>query len=259
MKHYFLSLLITGAVLFSANSLFAQGDVLAPSGGGGFLIGPVGGINLVNYKTDVFPILSSEPTCFTAQNGSDIAPFFGLTAEIPLTDNMHDFIVVEALYDSKSSKFTATGNNRDNVPTKVNGVVANGSITTGLTSTLTYLLINAGYKYNFTEGTSPVGPGIQLCASVGLKLSNTLNKTVTVSAAVVGQKTVTNTSDNTQAQGIRFGVRGQFTYDIPLSLQWIATPTVGYDLPFTKVDKTTANWSASAIYGGVAIRYFLGK
>ena len=36
MKHYFLSLLITGAVLFSANSLFAQGDVLAPSGGGGF-------------------------------------------------------------------------------------------------------------------------------------------------------------------------------------------------------------------------------
>src|SRR5258706_8527223 len=103
MKQYFLSLIITGALLFGASPLFAQtGDVLNPSEGTGFLIGPVGGINLVSYKTSEFAILNSEPTCFTAQNGSDIAPFFGLTAELPLSASMQNFIIIEALYDSKS-------------------------------------------------------------------------------------------------------------------------------------------------------------
>lgn len=264
MKQYFLSLIITGTLLFGANSLFAQtGDVLNPSEGTGFLIGPVGGINLVSYKTAEFPILNSEPTCFTAQNGSDIAPFFGLTAEIPLSVSMQSFIIIEALYDSKSSKFTATNATRSNIPTKVNGNVQNGTITTSETASLTYLQINGGYKYNFTEGPSPVGPGLQLCVSVGLKLTSTLNKTVTVSAADpnggIQQNTQTNSLAAPGAQGIRVGLRGQFTYDIPLSPAWIATPTVGYDFPFTKVDNTSSNWSASSAYAGVAIRYFIGK
>lgn len=264
MKHSFLFLLAISAVLFSANSVFAQvGDVLNPSEGTGFLIGPIGGINLVSYKTDEFAVLSSEPDCFKAQNGSDIAPFFGLTAEFPLTQNMQDFIIVEALYDSKSSKFTTTNNSRVDIPTKVNGNVQTGNVTTTETATLTYLLLNAGYKYNFTQSSSPVGPGIQLCASFGLKLASNLNKTVHVEAAAVtmGDKAMsdeTKASPVEGAQGIRIGVRGQFTYDIPLSPAWIATPTIGYDFPFTKVDNQK-NWTASAAYGGIAIRYFIGK
>ncbi|MDP4219628.1 MAG: hypothetical protein Q8916_08000 [Bacteroidota bacterium] len=267
MKQYLLSLFIIGAFLFGAGSLSAQtGDVLNPSEGTGFLIGPVGGINLVSYKTNSFPILSSEPTCFTAQNGSDIAPFFGLTAEFPLSASMQSFIIVEGLYDSKSSKFTATNSTRTGIPTKVNGNVAPGDITTSETATLTYFTINPGYKYNFTEGPSPVGPGVQLCISVGFKLASSLNKTVTVSAAdpngtngALLSSTQSHSDPVTGVQGIRIGIRGQFDYDIPLSPAWIATPMVGYDLPFTKVDNTDKSWSASSAYGGIALRYFIGK
>ena len=268
MKQYIFSLLIISALVFGSDSLFAQtGDVLYPSEGTGWLIGPVGGINLVSYKTNSFAILNSEPTCFRAENGSDIAPFFGLTAEFPLSASMQSFIIVEALYDSKSSKFTTTSNSRVDIPTKINGIVTPGNISTSQTATLTYLMLNPGYKYNFTEGPSPVGPGIQLCLSVGLKLTSNLNKTVTVSAADPnGTKngdlhsvTQTNSVADEGAQSIRIGVRGQFTYDIPLSPTWIATPTVGYDFPFTKVDNTDKNWTASSAYAGIAIRYFIGK
>ena len=264
MKKYFLFLLCIGAgFLMSSSSMAQTGDVLNPSEGTGWLIGPVGGINLVSYKTNSFAILNSEPTCFTAQNGSDVAPFFGLTAEFPLSASMQNFIIVEALYDSKSSKFTTTNSSRTDIPTKINGNVQNGNITTSETASLAYLLVNGGYKYNFTEGPSPVGPGIQLCVSVGLKLTSNLNKTVTVSAADpksgLQSSTQTNAIAAPGAQTIRIGVRGQFTYDIPLSPSWIATPTVGYDFPFTKVDDQPDSWTASAAYAGIAIRYFLGK
>ncbi len=266
MKHYFLSLFIIGAFFFSANPLLAQtgGNVLEPTEGTGFLIGPMGGINLVSYKTASFAMLNSEPTCFTAQNGSDIAPFFGLDAMIPLSSTMQTFFILEALYDSKSSKFTPTNNTRTNIPTKINGNVQNGNITTTETASLAYLLINPGFKYNFTEGPSPVGPAIQLCASIGLKLTSTLNKTVSISAAAptvntTQQSTQTNSEAVTGAQGIRIGVRGQFMYDIPLSPEWIFSPLVGYDLPFTKVDNTDRAWTASSAYAGVALHYFLGK
>ncbi len=264
MKKYFLSLLVIGSVFLMSRSSSAQtGDVLNPSEGTGWLIGPVGGINLVSYKTNSFAILNSEPTCFQAQNGSDVAPFFGLSAEFPLSSTMQNFIIVEALYDSKSSKFTATNASRVDIPTKLNGNVQNGNITTSQTASLNYLLINGGYKYNFTEGPSPVGPGIQLCVSVGLKLTSSLNKTVTVSAADAGSglqsSTQTNSVPDAGASSIRFAVRGQFTYDIPLSPTWIATPMVGYDFPFTKVDNTDKSWTASSAYAGIALRYFLGK
>ena len=266
MKQYFLSLLVISALMFGSDILFAQtGDVLNPSEGTGWLIGPVGGINLVSYKTNSFAILNSEPTCFTAQNGSDVAPFFGLTAEFPLSASMQNFIVAEVLYDSKSSKFTATNSSRTNIPTKVNGNVQNGNITTSQTATLNYLSANVGYKYNFTEGPSPVGPGIQVCLSVGFKLTSNLNKTVTVSAADSGtggglrSNTQTNSVPDGGTQGIRIAARGQFTYDIPLSPSWIATPTVGYDFPFTKVDNSDKNWTASSAYAGIALRFFIGK
>jgi len=268
MKHSLLSLLIISAVLFFANVTFAQdskqGSVLEPTETGGFLIGPVGGINLVTYKTDEFAILNSEPSCFRAQNGSDVCFFAGLSAEIPLGETMQNFIVAEAIYDCKSSKFTGTNNTRVDIPTKVNGNVQPGNITTSETASLMYLLFDLGYKYNFTQSSSPVGPGIQLCVNFGLRMTSDLNKTVTVSAAdgtsnSLASKTETATTPAPDPQSIRIGIRGAFTYDIPLTPEWIATPMVGYDFPFTKVDNTDKNWSASSAYGGIAIRYFLGK
>jgi hypothetical protein len=230
--------------------------VLFPEEQGGFLIGPVGGINLVSYTSSAFPILESEPECFQAQNGSDVAPFGGITAAIPLGQGMTNFIILEGIYDSKSSKFTSINENRSDVKTKLNGVVGDGNVTTSLTADVAYFLINAGYKYNFTEGPAPVGPGLQLVASVGLKVQNALNETVTVSA-VNGKATVTNSADNPAAEGMRIALRGQFTYDIPLSQTWIATPTAGYDLAITKVDNSTRDWKASSAFGGVAIRYLI--
>jgi hypothetical protein len=224
----------------------------------------MGGINLVSYKTASFAMLQSEPTCFTAQNGSDVAPFFGLTAAIPLSATMQSFIIFQALYDSKSSKFTPTNNTRQDIPTKINGNVQNGNITATETASLTYLLMNAGYKYNFTEGPSPVGPALQLCISVGLKLTSNLNKTVAISAAAatgggLQQSTQTTSQAVAGVQGIRIGLRPQFMYDIPLSPSWIASPLVGYDFPLTKVDNTARAWSASSVYAGIALQYFIGK
>ncbi|MEP7234365.1 MAG: hypothetical protein ABI778_03625 [Ignavibacteriota bacterium] len=270
MKHSLLSLFLFCALILSAESLFAQsgGDVLNPDEGGGFLIGPIAGINLVSYKTDEFAILNSEPTCFTAQNGSDIAPFFGLTAMIPLGSEMQNFIILQAIYDSKSSKFTTTNGSRTSIPTKINGNVADGSVTTSETATLTYLLVDVGYKYNFTQGPSPVGPALQLTINTGFRLSSTLNKTVTVTAASPqgapgSGQTLSNTQTNAVealgATAIRIGIRAQFMYDIPLSPSWILSPLVGYDLPFTKVADSNMNWSASAAYAGVALHYFIGK
>lgn len=246
-----------GLYIGSAHAqISGESGVLYPEEEGGLLIGPVGGINLVSYSSAAFPILESEPECFQAQNGSDVAPFGGITAEIPLGSGMQNFIVVEGIYDSKSSKFTSINENRSDVKTKLDGKVGDGNVTTSLTADVAYFLINAGYKYNFVEGPAPVGPGVQLVASLGLKVQNALNETVTVSA-VNGSATVTNSAANPDAEGMRIALRAQFTYDIPLSQTWIATPTAGYDLAITKVDNSVRDWKASSAFGGVYIRYLI--
>lgn len=259
MKKKLISCVIACSALFGGNSLFAQGfepGVLMPESSGGFLIGPIGGINLVSYGTAAFPILNSEPSCFMAENGSGVAPFGGITAELPLGSGMQNFVIIEAIYDSKSSSFTSDNANRTDVPTKVDGQTGPGNIETSVKADLSYMLINLGYKYNFVEGPAPVGPGLSLVATFGLKLASTLNKTVTVSA-VTGSSTVTESSEVEGASGIRIGLRPMFTYDIPLSPTWIATPTVGYDLPLTKVDDTARDWTAGGAWAGVAVRYFI--
>jgi hypothetical protein len=270
MMKKLLSCAFASIALFAGTSnLLAQGfkpGVLAPEVEGGFLIGPIGGVNLVTYGTQPFATLQSEPTCFMAQNGSGVAPFGGISAELPLGTGMKNFIMIEAIFDSKSSAFTSDNSSRSGVPTKINGNVQPGEVTTSVNADLTYLLLNAGYKYNFTEGTVPVGPGLSALAVFGFKLASRLNKTVTVSAANssgsgIASSTVTSSQDlpSDQVNSIRLAIRGQFTWDIALSLDWIATPTVGYDLPLTKVDNgtSTMKWSASGAYAGVAVRYMI--
>lgn len=258
-KLLFALALVSGVFFWGSANAQIEGEtgVLFPEEAGGFLIGPIGGINLVTYSTSAFPILNQEPDCFQAQNGSDVAPFAGLSAEIPLGQGMKNFIIAEAIYDSKSSKFTSINDSRTDIQTKLDGEVAPGNVKTSLTADVAYLLLNLGYKYNFVEGPSPVGPGVQLVASIGTKITNKLNETVTVSAAKVGSATVTNSSPNEDAESIRVGLRGQFTYDIPLSATWIATPTAGYDLGLTKVDKSNRDWKASSAFGGVYLRYLI--
>ncbi len=239
------------------------GDVLQPTVSTGFLLGPVGGINAVAYNSAAFPIINSEKDCFTAQNGSDIAPWVGFTLEFPLSDKMQQFIIGEVIYDSKSSKFTALNGSKLSTLTKANGYQAPGSVATALTSSLNYLLVDLAFKYNFTEGPSPVGPGIQIGPSIGIKMTSNFNKTVTVQAASgkadgdIATQTVSQTSAIDGASALRIALRAQATYDIPFTQTWIMTPTVGYDFPITKVDNTTRSWMASSVYAGVAFRYFL--
>ncbi len=268
MRNRLLLILSAFAILAMGGNARAQkGGVLTPEVQVGFLAGPVGGINLVAYNSDAFPILNSEPSCFLAQNGSGVAPWGGASLEFPMgnPNELQNFIVGEVIYDSKSSKFTNLSGAAASTPTKLNGVVDNNSgVTTALDATLSYLVVNLQYKYNFTPGPSPVGPGIQVGPSVGIKMGANFNKTVTVSASSgdmnvgggVQTQTVTSSTTVSTASSLRIALRAQATYDISFSNDWIGTPTVGYDFPITRVDNTE-NWRASALFAGLAIRYFI--
>jgi hypothetical protein len=276
MRNRLFQLLLAAVILAPCGTLFAQtGSVLSPTVQTGFLIGPVGGINLVAYNSDQFPILNSEPNCFKAQNGSDVAPWGGISFEYPLGDAnaLQNFIVAEVLYDSKSSKFTNVLANAVTTPTKKNGVPAEGTVNTSLDASLSYLDLFVGYKYNFTPGPSPVGPGIQVGPTVGMKMAANFNKTVTVTASSGNASSPTATASVTQttavsglptgngttsgqAESIRLALRAAATYDIPFSQEWIGTPVVGYDFPITKVE-STRNWRASSLFGGIAFRYYI--
>jgi hypothetical protein len=256
-----------GLLLLASNPALAQdGDVIEPTDPTGWLIGPIAGMNLVSFSTDPFPMIQQEKDCFMAQNGSGVAPFFGLTAEFPLSLSYQNFIVGEVIYDSRQGKFTAENEaaQRRTIITKKNGVEAEGSVETQASADLSYLLVNLAYKYNFTPGPSPVGPGIQVGPSIGMKMSSKITKDVTVRASSgdatpgMAQRTdaTSVTDDVATAEGIRIALRGMATYDLPVSSSWVATPTLGYDLPITKVD-ASRNWSASGLFGGVAFRYLI--
>lgn len=266
-----LFVLFTAAacIAVASHRVSAQGgNIIKPEVQTGFLVGPIGGINLVAYNSSAFPILNLEPTCFQAENGSDVAAWGGISFEFPMgnPNELQNFIVGEVLYNSFSSKFSNAANeSAPSIPTKVNGVEAPGSVTTALTASLAYLEVNLAYKYNFTPGPSPVGPGIQVGPVVGIKMTANYNKTVTVTAvstapgATTGDQmteAVSATTADDNAGGLRVALRAAATYDISFSNEWIATPIVGYDFPITKVDPTN-NWRSSALFAGIAFRYFI--
>ncbi len=215
-----------------------------------FLIGPIGGYNLVTYHSDEFGILAVAPTWFTAQNGSGKDLSFGISGEIPLSSDMHDFFVVEALYDSKSGNFNTMMGQKPDTPS-VN------ITSTNLATSLKYILINFGFKYDFKSYTNPSGLGVQLCLSVGIKNWSTFTKSSTATSSDGTQSTEVDISSIEDATGLRIALRPELTYDIPLSGLWILTPSLGYDAPLTKVDQDF-NWSASSAYGAIALRYAFG-
>lgn len=261
-----LSAIAISSAMLLAGPASAQ-NIIHPEVQTGFLVGPIGGINLVAYNTDQFGILNLEPTCFTAQNGSDVAAWGGISFEFPMgnPNELQNFIVGEVIYDSRSSKFSTVNNSATGIPTKLNGVVdPNSSVTTALSANLAYLEVDLAYKYNFTPGPAPVGPGIQVGPVVGIKTTASFDKTITVSATSgnsnvgggVQDQTVSSTSTITDASALRIALRAAATYDISFTDEWIATPTVGYDFPITKVDPDQ-NWRTSALFAGISIRYFI--
>lgn len=268
MKKRILSLITAGVLLLAAGLVHAQdeeqgkgGDVLMPTEVGGWLIGPIGGLNLVTYSTDKFPILNLEPTCFEAQNGSDVAPFFGVSALLPLNaEVMQNFILAEVIFDSKSSKFTALNAAGVSVPTKLDGVEAPGTVNTTASANLTYVMLNLGYKYNFTPSPTPVGPSVQAAISVGMRLSSSITKNVEVSAAS-GQKSVAADVAVDGSSAIRLSLRAMFAYDIPITDTWVASPTAGYDLALSTVNSAAVpgNWRASGAFVGIAVRALVGR
>jgi hypothetical protein len=264
-----------GGIAFSSNFAFAQSEKgfacivsnespmppmpLTPIEEKNIWVGVTGGPNFVSYKTSSFPILNSQPDCYSAQNGKGLTPSLGISAIIPLGWDNNHFIVFEAIYDVKSGKFNSENNTSSNIPTKINGGVQNGSITTDMAASLSYLLINAGYKYNFSAATMPVGPNIQIVLSGGINLIGNFNKTLTISTTDPNGSSQSHVEKSTvkidNVEKFRFALRGQFGYDIPLSLQLFLSPFIGYDLPLTHVDDTGRNWKASSLYAGMAFHF----
>ena len=211
-----------------------------------FLIGPEGGYNFVMFRSDAFPALNSEPSGFLVQNGTGRGYFAGLSAEDPLSTNMHHFFIIEAGYDSKPGTFSmesgqATFNTQSGVMT----------IEVSLWTKLSYYYVNLGYKYNLCADSIPNGLGIQLCLSIGIKNEADFWKSVSIPP-----QTAISVSSITTADALRLALRPELTYDLPFTDKWMLTPFAGYELPLTKVDPTE-NWTASALDGGVALRYAL--
>ena len=226
-------------------------------------LGVVGGPNFVKYRTSTFPILLSTPNCFTAQNGYGIAPHFGIDLQLPVDSYNHNFVVIEALYDSKSSKFNSNNNTRSGVPTRIDGNIQPGGISTDMAASLFYVLLNLGYKYNLVMAPMPVGPSFQVSANLGIKVLGTFMKTVTVVAGANSSGMQSSTQNSTVfidgVKTIRFGFRGQFGYDFPVFYSKLfISPFVGYDLPLTQVDNTDRSWTAPSVYAGIGLYYSIG-
>lgn len=210
------------SVVFT-NAAFAQGTgsgCLEPTRSNWLLMGVRCGVNFVRYSTESFTLSGT-----TYKNGSGIAPMLGINFEFILDEHGTNFILMEALYDSKSGHFTSD----------------NSSST--LSATATYFSLSFGYKHNFLEAYAPRGPGLSVLLGMGLPL-------------------VEDQSTNllqAKRSPVRISVCGEFTYDIPFIIKWgeaiIVTPLAGYDFPLTSVDDSVRNWRASSIYGGVSIRY----
>ncbi|HEX5315617.1 MAG TPA: hypothetical protein VFX22_03115, partial [Candidatus Kapabacteria bacterium] len=109
--------------------------------------------------------------------------------------------------------------------------------------------MNIGYKYNLRSDSIPNGLGIQLCMSIGVKYESDFWKSVSSNSDMA-----ISASSITTAQTLRLALRLEPTYDVPLNHAWVLTPFVGYEFPLTQVDPTEI-WTASALYGGLALRY----
>ena len=194
---FLLSAVFTGAAFGQENESVCS----SPSEPLGFLLGVKCGVNFVRYNTESFTLSGT-----TYKNGSGIAPLLGITVEFPLTEYNTHFILMEALFDSKSGHFTS-----ENSPNT-------------LSATATYLKMCVGYKHNLFVKDVPSGPGLSILLGFGLPLAE--DQPADISQA--------------KRSSVRLNVCGEVTYDIPLIINWdkaiIVTPLIGYAFPVTLVD-----------------------
>jgi len=224
------------AALFCAATVHSQQHVT-------FLIGPMADYNFVSYRTDAFPTLDDYPTSFLVQNGTGRGYFAGLSAEDPLSAKMRHFLIFEVGYDTKPATFTSISGGPPDTMLSFNS--------TTLSTELSYVMVNVGYKYNLRADSIPNGLGIQLCLSIGIK--HEANFVWDYSPRPPNYP-VGDATSITDADALRLALRPELTYDLPLTEAWILTPFVGYETPLTKVN-ADENWTASAWYGGLALRY----
>ncbi|HET6400214.1 MAG TPA: hypothetical protein VFH95_02350 [Candidatus Kapabacteria bacterium] len=165
---------------------------------------------------------------------------------------MDDFLVLEGIYDSRAGDFTSiTSSNA-------------GDSAMWLSTSLTYALLNVGFKYNMVSDGLPSMFGIKVCASFGWAVADeflTRKDSIVANQGYPGYSVVKSQTIASEINGLnelRIAIRAELTYDIPLGTQWILTPFVGFDTPLTKVDNTDRNWTTRSVYGAVALCYRIG-
>ncbi len=224
--------------------------------------GVIGGINYNQYQTASFNYPGIDPVVIPESGESGKAMLLGISCEIQLGRNNLGFLVEEVLYDSKNASFSP-GSAKNISLDNFSFPGQRGDISTSLNASLSYLIVATGYKYNFIRSSSPYGPGIQLTIYAGINLSGDLNQDI-YSETYPDSKGYRNWQEVTfpgafNPNLIRLGMRGQISYDIPVSGNMLVTPLIGYDLPFTKVDNSDKSWSASSIFAGIAAHFGIGS
>ena len=215
----------------SATNARAQDSARHPS----FLIGAIGGYELVAYNTNAFPVLNSRPWWIMADNGQGSGFYAGLSAEHNLIIPKNLYYLVEFEFDSKPANFSFV--NR-----------APGDTEVALWTELSYYNVNLGLKYSAADSL-PHGLGIELCVSIGILNTADLWNSISTSSGV------TETEERiVDAQRLRFALRPELTYDFPLDENWVVTASLGDDVPLSQVDPAL-NWRASALFAGAAVRY----
>ncbi len=227
----------------------------------GFWIGVVGGGNFVSYASDKYPIMASK-TCVNAYDGSGRDGFIGLAMEYPLGRHNQNVLTVQASYDSRSAEFRTTDCYIPGLESVKNGVSFDSTTYASQTANLHYWSVNLSFKHNFMASEAPLGFGLQLGPSIGYQPQPTLLKTFTTyhssgnAASPMEVLYDEITAPAPEVNAIRLAIRGALTCDVPFSRVINAELLLGYDLPLTKVDRYS-NWSTSAVFTGLSLRYFV--
>ncbi len=259
---FFMALSFTVSECFGQRPTPYTSDCPAPVNETILWIGPMIGINFNNYQTASFPYPGIDPAVIFEQNGKGRAPMFGISCEIPMDLINRQKIVIEALYDSKSA--ASNSGYASNVDlTKIIGENVQGVLVTDLNTSLTYLTLGLGYKYNFTEAPVPDGFGIQLSVNTGINIINHFNKTVNAvwpdPSGTQGAKISVTNVTSIPIDGVhifRIGLDGKVSYDIPASRKVNVSPYVGYDFALSKVDDDRS-WKTNSFFVGITAHYSL--
>ncbi|MDP4244048.1 MAG: hypothetical protein Q8921_15095 [Bacteroidota bacterium] len=243
----FVSLIESGATL-------AQTPAAPTSQKLGFLIGAVGEIDAVSYQTDPFSVVSPLPYSI-AENGYGTGTSLGFNIEFPLSENHQHFLIIETLLDSKPADFVDIS-----APRRIPDTTAADEILGGYESaSLEYLLLDLGYKFNFLKAVqAPDGFAIQLCMSVGMNVQAEYTKTITHYSTALGYRQQNVVEPVEGLRSMRFALRPEMLYDIPLTATIILTPEAGMDIPLTKVTNSPS-WLARSSFAGLAFHVTVGQ